>query len=271
MFIDDVLRLPVLFTFLTLTPGDYVVPIQVEAAQAYAKFLPLAQAIGAEDIAPYRIDAALAIVNVRMAMPVLLAKKDLLADHLPKVDAALLLALPDIALATEYAALKAEHALPADKLMGPKLAEGWQLRSLLLEAARMLASAGLVKQEEFDAIAEGKGQRDMAQDCLALADLFRKYEATIAGKHPIAVAQINEAAAVGTWLMANLRTTNAMPERTTTPSPEIDIRDRLGTLLVQQFQILEKVVHYFYGKQWDNLLPSLQSRVVKRETKTNGT
>ncbi len=246
-------------------------PIQVEAAQAYAKYLPLAQAIAAEDIVPYRIDASLALTNVRMAMPVLVARQHLLADHLPKVDAALLLALPDIALATEYAALKAEHALPADKLMGPKLAEGWQLRSFLLEAARMLASAGLVKQEEVDVIAEGKGQRDMAQDCLALADLFRKYEATIAGKHPIDVAQINEAASVGTWLVANLRTTNALPERSGLTSPEIDIRDRLGTLLVQQFLVLEKVIHYFYGKPWDNLLPSLQSRVVKRDAKPEGT
>ena len=242
-------------------------PMQLEAAQVYAKYLPLAQAIPAADIVPYRIDASLAHANVRTAMPVLLAKKDLLADHLPKIDAALLLALPDIALATEYAALKAENALPADKLLGPKLAEGWQLRSLLLSAARMLASAGLVKQEEVDTIAEGRGQRDMAQDCLALADLFHKYEPTIAGKHPIDAAQINEAAAVGSWLVANLRTTNAVSERPGSPSPEIDVRDRFGTLLVQQFQVLEQVVHYFYGKNWETLMPSLQSRPVKQENK----
>jgi len=247
------------------------VPIQLEAAQVYAKYLPLAQAIPAADIVPYRIDASLAHTNVRTAMPVLLAKKDLLAEHLPKIDAALLLALPDIALATEYAALKAENALPADKLLGPKLAEGWQLRSLLLSAARMLASAGLVKQEEVDTIAEGRGQRDMAQDCLALGDLFCKYEPPIAGKHPIDVTQINEAAAVGSWLVANLRTTNALPERPGTPSPEIDVRDRFGTLLVQQFQVFEKVVHYFYGKNWEALIPSLQTRLVKQEKKAEGT
>jgi hypothetical protein len=213
----------------------------------------------------------LAIVNVRVAMPVLVAKKDLLTEHLPKVDAALLLALPEIALASDYAALKAEHALPADKLKGPKLAEGWQLRGLLLEAARMLASAGLVRQDEVDLIAEGKGQRDMAQDCISLADLFRANEATIAGKHPIEMAQINEAAAVGSWLVANLHTTNALPERTASRSPEIDVRDRLGTLLVQQFQVLETVVHYFYGKHWETLIPSLQSRAAKHEVKPQGT
>jgi hypothetical protein len=247
------------------------VPNQIEAAQAYGKHLPVAQAILAEDVLPYRIDASLALTNVRMAMPVLMAKKDLLAEHLPKVDADLLLALPEIALATEYAALKAEHALPADKLKGPKLAQGWQLRSLLLEAARMLASAGLVPQAEVDSIAEGKGQRDMALDCLALADLFRTHDAAITGKHPIETAQINEAAAVGTWLVANLRTTNALPERSDSASPEIDARDRLGTLLVQQFLVLEKVVHYFYGKNWESLIPSLQSRVVKHDAKPTGT
>jgi hypothetical protein len=246
------------------------VPVQAEAAHVYATYLPLAQAIAPEDIIPYRIDASLAVVNVRQAMPVLVAKKDLLAEHLPKVDAALLLALPDIALAMEYAALKADQALPPDSLMRQKLAEGWQLRGLLLGAARMLAAAGLVKQEEVDQIAEGRGQRDMAQDCIALADLFRKHESSIAGKHPIDSSQIEDAAAVGTWLMANLRTTNALPEKSSAPAPEVDIRDRVGTLLVQQFQVLEKVVHYFYGKNWESLIPSLQSRVVKREAQAGG-
>ncbi|HRI72312.1 MAG TPA: hypothetical protein PK156_49095 [Polyangium sp.] len=238
-----------------------------EAAEAYAKFWPLAQALDAADVLPYRLDAALALVNVRMAMPALLAKKDLLADHLPKIDAALLLALPDIALATEYAASKAEKALPEDRLMGPKLAEGWQLRSLLLGAARMLAAAGFVKQAEVDPIAEGRGQRDMALDCLALADLFRKYEATIAGKHPVEPAQVDEAAAVGSWLVANLRTKGSVPEKAPKHPPEIDARDRIATLLVQQYHLLETVIHYFYGKNWENLIPSLQSRVVKPDPK----
>lgn len=239
--------------------------IQMQAVQAYDKHISAARALRSEDIVPYRLDAALAVGNVRLAMPVLLAKQDLLAAHLPKIDAALLLALPEIALATEYAALKAENALPADKLMGPKLAEGWQLRGLLLGAAHMLASAGLIQQSEVDVIVEGKGQRDMARDCIALADLFHKHESTIAGKHPIDPAQVNDAAAVGSWLLANLRTSNTVSERPSTPSPEIDVRDRFGTLLVRQFEILEQVVHYFYGKHWENLIPSLQSRVVKRK------
>jgi len=227
-----------------------------EAAQAYAKHLPSARALRPEDIVPYRIDAALALANVHLAMPVLIAKKDLLAAHLPKVDATLLLALPEIALATQYAAKQAENARPADQLLGPKLAEGWQLRALLLGAARMLASAGLFKQDDVDAIAAGRGQRDMAQDCLALAELFQRHESTILGKHPLDPAQIQEAAAVGAWLVANLRAANA-------PAEENDIRDRMGSLLVQQFQILEKVVHYFYGKNWETLMPSLQTPIIK--------
>ncbi|MBK9259773.1 MAG: hypothetical protein IPM54_08030 [Polyangiaceae bacterium] len=241
-------------------------PIQIEAAQAYDKFLPVALTIAAADILPYRIDAALAITNVREAMPVLLAKEHLLAEHLPKVNAALLLALPDIALATEYAALKAEHALPTEKLMRQKLAEGWQLRALLLGSAKVLASAGFVTAQEVDAIAEGRGQRDMARDCVMLADLFRKYESTIAGKHPVDKTQIDDAAAVGSWLSANLRTTNALPASSTSSSPEAEARDRMGTLLVQQYNVLETVLHYFYGKNWDALIPSLQSRAIKRET-----
>jgi hypothetical protein len=231
-----------------------------EAAQAYAQMLPHAQALHPEDIIPYRIDAALALANVHRAMPVLLAKKHLLVEHFPKIDAALLLALPDIALATQYAALQAENARPADKRLGPKLAEGWQLRALLLEAARMLGSAGLVNQADVDAIAEGRGQRDMAEDCLALAELFQRNEATIAGKHPIDPTQIQDAATVGAWLVANLRASN-------TPAAELELRDRLGTLLVQQYQLLEKVAHYFYGKNWETLIPSLQAKRAENPAK----
>ena len=238
-----------------------------EAAQAYANFLPLAQAMDPADVLPYRLDAALALNNVRTAMPVLEAKQALLPEHLPKIDAALLLALPEIALATEYAALKAEQVVPGDRLMGVRLAEGWQLRNLLLSAARTLASAGLVAQAEVDHIAEGRGQRDMALDCIALADLFRKYQAIITGKHPVEPSQINEAAAVGSWLIANLRTKSTIAEKASKHPPEIEARDRIATLLVQQYHLLETVVHYFYGKNWENLIPSLQSRVVKQEPK----
>lgn len=237
---------------------------QMEAAQAYAKFLPFALSVRAEDVVPFRIDARLALNNVRAAMPVLWAKADLLAEHLPKIDAALLLALPEIALATQLAASKAEHAVPSAIIMGSKLAEGWQLRSLLLGAARMLASAGLVKQQEVDIIAEGKGQRDMALDCIALANLFRTYEPTIADKHPLDAAQIDEAATVGAWLVTHLHSRPAASEKAP-PPPEIDIRDRMGTLLVQQFQVLEKVLHYFYGEHWERLIPKLQSRMVKHD------
>lgn len=260
--VDPQNHFPLSFRFLPFLRGKLVVTATLdESAQLYAKHLPSARALHPEDVVPYRIDAAVALANVRLAMPLILAKKHLLAEHLPKVDEAMLIALPEIALATEYAAKQAENARPADKLLGPKLAEGWQLRALLLEAARMLASAGLVHQEDVDSIAAGRGQRDMAQDCLALAELFQRHESAIVGKHPIDPLQIQEAAAVGTWLLANLRASK-------TPAEEVDIRDRMGSLLLQQFQILGKVAHYFYGKHWETLIPSLQAPIAKRSTES---
>ena len=58
----------------------------------------------------------------------------------------------------------------------------------------------------YEDIAAGSGMRDIAQDCMTSPAAFRKYAATLAGKHPVRDEDLAASDAVGTWLLQNLGT-----------------------------------------------------------------
>jgi hypothetical protein len=243
----------------------------IDAAKAYEKFLPEALAIADAAVIAPRLDPDLALANVQTALAAITAKKAEIPAHLPKVDLPALLALPELAMAVKFAAMRAEQTIPSEKSVSDKLAEARKIRRALLAVARGLAETGVVPQHEVDDIASGRGARDAAEDCVALAELFRKHASAISGKHPVTPAQIDEAAAAGSWLLANMRPMNAPAEKGGPKPAAVDARDRLGTLLVQRHAELRKVAHYFYGESYEDVAPALQSRSVKREKKESPT
>jgi hypothetical protein len=144
------------------------------------------------------------------------------------------------------------------------MAEARDRRRLLLTVAKGLAAAGLVPEGEVDAIVAGRGNRDVAEDCVSLAELFRRHGSKIAGNHPITGAQIDACAANGSWLLANMRPTNAPSEKAGPPPEAVEKRNRLATLLVRRYEDLRKVTHYFHGDDYEALAPPLMSRRVTR-------
>ncbi|MDI3287474.1 hypothetical protein [Polyangium sp. 15x6] len=231
--------------------------------KAHDKFLLAAKALPVDAILPYRLDPDLALVNVKTCMKVVHDHQAAIPTHLPKIDLASLLALPELALAAKYAALAAEQEAPSESQVQAKLSLARDLRGKLLSVAKGLAENGLVPQAEVDAIAAGRGVRDRAEDCVSLASLFRKHAAAINGKHPVTVAQIDEAAEVGSWLVATLRPADAPPKLSTGPTQAVDLRNRFATLLVRAHARLQVVAHYFHEDDWEERAPALNSRRVK--------
>lgn len=235
-----------------------------DAEKSFQKFVPLAQAFPVEKIPPYRLDPDLAIRNVEVGMKVLAEHAAQIPAHLPKVDLDALLGLKELALALKFAALQVENE-PSETERAEKISEGWDLRGLLMPVAKGLVAAKLIPAQEVEAIVEGRGTRDMAEDCVALSQLFRRHEQDIAGKHAVTPAQIERAAIVGTWLLGNLRVKGAPSDKSEAPSAAVDIRNRVAALLAQRYQQLQAVAHYFYGSTWEEKAPPLQSRSIKRE------
>lgn len=239
----------------------------IDAEKSYLKFLPAAQSLAAAAVKPYRLDADLAVVNAHTALAAILPFKTQIPQHLPKVDTQAILGIAELAVAVKFAALRAEQAAPTEKGIAEALKKARALRRALLSVAKGLAETGQLSHEEVEAIVRGTGNRDIAEDNVALADLFRKHEAKIAGKHPVTKEQIDEAATTGSWLLANMRTESSPTEKAGPKPAEVDTRDRLGTLLWNAHADLRKVAHYFYGETFDDLAPPLQSRNGKRGKK----
>ena len=241
-------------------------PVDIEAY--YNAHLPTAQAIPAASVLTTRVDADLAIVNIGTAMPVVTEHAAEIPDHFPKLNLSALQALPEIALAFKYAAMRAEQEVPAESQMAANLSEARALRAKLLTTVKALAENGLIPQAEVAVIAAGSGSRDRAEDCVALAALLRNHAATIAGKHPITPEMIDHAATVGSWVVAHLRPGDAPNPPTLGPRAAVEIRNRFVTLLVNGHDKLQAIALYFHPTDWEERVPALGSRRVSRTKPT---
>jgi hypothetical protein len=242
-------------------PDDLSSQEVVTAKAALAAFLPEALALPAGSILPYRVDAALALHNVKLGLASVLPHRAVLEAELPAIPFAALAALPDLALALRYAALQADRDAPEPRGMMKVMKQMVPLRRKLLSVAEGLAQNDLFPQRRVDAIRAGSGWEDGARDLLDLHDLFVQHAPAIAGKHAITEPMLADAQRIGTFLLANLkprqgRTTQAPVE----PSAAVDARDRLHTLLQARFGLLRKAGHYLFGDSYDARVPALQAR-----------
>ncbi len=238
-------------------------PIDIE--RHYNDHLAEAQALPAASVLTIRVDPDLAIVNIDTAMGVVADHAGDIPTHFPKVSLTGLQALPEIALAFKYAWLRAEQEVPAESQIMAKQSEARALRAKLLTTAKALAENGLIPQAEVAVIAAGSGSRDRAEDCVALATLFRNHAAAITGKHSITTQMVDESAAVGSWLVANLRPGDAPNPPALGPRAVVDIRNRFGTLLVNGHDKLQAIALYFHPMDWEERVPALGSRRVSQK------
>lgn len=237
----------------------------VDIEAFYHKHLPAAQALSASSILTNRVDADLAIVNIETAMHVITEHANDIPTHFPKVDPAMLQVLPEIALAYKYSVLRVIQDIPAESQMAEQLGLARDSRAKLLSTAKALAENGLLPEAEVAMIAAGSGTRDRAEDCVALAALFRNHAAAIAGKHPISTAMIDQAASVGSWLLANLRPADAPKAPSNGPTKAVDVRNRFVTLLVNGYHMVQAIAHYFHPTDWEDRAPALGSRRAPRK------
>jgi hypothetical protein len=232
------------------------------ARAAYDRHLPAAMALPAERVLPYRIDPDLAIINVNKAVAVVDQVRARMAEHLPAVAVTDCEGLPSLALAVKASALAAEHVV-SEVTARAMITEGWTLRATLLPVVAGLAATGVIPREAHENIMRGNGTRDMAEDCVTLSHVFRDYQDQVAGKHAADPAVITRAETVGSWLLQNLRKKHAPPYAAR--SAEIDIRDRMATLLVERYSTLRAVAYYFYRENFSSHVPLLMSRHLARK------
>jgi len=241
-----------------------------EAAAAYMHYLAEARRLPADRILPYRLDPELALTNVRRGMRFVAMHRSEIPTHLPKVDVAALDGIGRLALAAKYSALEAERAVPSERVISQKIAEARQVRGTLLPVVGALAATGHVPQARYDDIVRGRGPRDVAEDCVALALVFREAGKALDGKHAADPGDIAKAAALGSWLIEHLRAAHAPAEKGPPPQPAVDLRNRFATLLARRYATLQAVAHYFHGDGFEEVAPPLMSRQAHRPKRDSG-
>jgi len=228
-------------------------PAQVE------RFRAAAQALPAASVRPLRSSARLMYANVATGTAAVLAEKARVGRELPGFDVARAATLPDLGLATAWAAeevLRFTEARPA--AVRAKLKRAATLRGLLLANLDGAARAGLVPAAAVKKIHEGRGPFDTAGDCVACAGLFQKYAGALKGKTPVSAATVKETAAVGDELLAVLQPKGARPKaKAAELKAAIELRDRLAALLAQGHAELRRAGGWLFGEERDERVPLL--------------
>ena len=135
----------------------------------------------------------------------------------------------------------------------------YPLRKLLLTGAEAAEAAGLVPTIEVDAIREGRGKLDAADDVVALAGLFAKHKKKLEGKTAITSETFQDAKALGLRLKAKLKPGAARSKKEVDQAQKdaADLRDRLYTMVLNAHEATWKMGALVWGKRVDEFVPPL--------------
>ncbi|HEU4411496.1 MAG TPA: hypothetical protein VFS43_39995 [Polyangiaceae bacterium] len=219
----------------------------------YERFLDAARALPKADVERLAVDPAVAYHNVKAGVEAVLARE---ADvrKLPGIDLRELRELPALCLGLSFAALQVDRS--SDGQTRVLLREASVLRRTLMAGAEALAAAGLLPAAAVTKIREGQGPSDLADDCVALAALYRKHAPSLRGKTAVTAADLKRAAELGTELRTRLK-----PVRSRRPGEsEAELRDRFWTLLARRYDRLWRAGAFVYGRrEIDARVPPLGS------------
>ncbi len=239
------------------------------SAEAFAELLPEAQKIPAASVRSLRGDPALALHNVEVGLSAVLPHEAALASLPSPFDLDALKSLQRVALALVYAAAQIDRSSPGTvrKLIG----RASELRDVLLSSAVALMKAGVLPSKKVEKILSGRGTRDMAQDCIDLAQLFREHQKAVQGKIAVTQEQIDEAAAVGNELIVQLKPARAKAKAPDGVKAAVEARDRLWTLLSDRHaDQLRRAGMWLWVDEVDEYVPSLLSGIGRKAKKPNG-
>ncbi|WP_437766320.1 hypothetical protein WMF27_25205 [Sorangium sp. So ce281] len=239
------------------------------SAEAAAEFMEEARRIPAREIRPLRADVALVHHNVRAGLDAVGPHEAELLKLPAPFDLGAMKSLGRLALGLVYAAAQVDRSSPGTtkKL----LQRAHELRDLLLSAAVALMKAGVLPAQRVKKIMAGSGARDMVQDCVDLAQLFRDHAAQVKGKTAITRAQIDETAATGDELLSLLKPKGAKAKAPEPVKSAVEARDRLWTLLGRRHEEqLRRAGMWLWIGEVDAHVPPLLARTARKAKKPNG-
>ena len=231
-------------------------------AACFAAFIAEARAMPSGTVIAYLGDARIALANVRAAVDDVCADTALIAQHLPLFPLARALEAADVARALVHAEMAVLYA-PAPPPTGVRevVKRVAKPRRNMVNMAITLAERAKLPAGEVARLGRRKGLPGMIDDVIIVTALFTTHAAAIAGMHPFTAADIEALRADGEWLRENVKPKGAHAPAKKREGTLEDDRDRLWTLLVQRYGLLERLGGYFHGAALADHVAPLRSRV----------
>jgi hypothetical protein len=147
------------------------------------------------------------------------------------------------------------YAKPADASELLKRARA--SRRLIYPALISAVRAGLIGAESIKSIAKATGGLKLARACIDCALVMKANAHVLAGKTPIAQADIDEAQHVGALLLGVLRPKAGHILLPKAHLDKIEVRDRVWTLLSRSYDYIRRAGAFVHGDSVDELVPAL--------------
>lgn len=236
----------------------------ISSQMAYDAFLPAVRLIEPGAIEECCADIVLTYHTVMRGVESVVGSGAVVVSKLPHVNVEEFSMLPRLAQGLAFAALQVHRELRTASF-GALFERAQNLRRKLRKAAEALAEANLLSEADADEV-RLRGQMDVVEDCLALAAVFRRNEARIAGRSPVVVADIREAEQVAEKLREMLGQQGNTEGGAPSLVKIIETRDRFWTLVKQRHDVLWRCGAWLFGRAVDERVPPLPVRqaMIKR-------
>lgn len=247
-------------------------PATVEVAGfegSYEAFVAEANGVHERDVVTFTGNAQVTLQNARAGVAAVMAERARIeADPAaPEVDFVMLSTTARVAEALVFAANAASNAVAERSETNALMSEVYELRDELLANAVALVKSKVIKGKDADTVAaiqKGKGAIDAAQDCIALAALFRRVARDIEGMSPVTPERVQRAAKAGSDALLALAPEGVVVERAA-PDPvakAAEMRDRMAALLARYYAYVGRVAGWLWGFELGDHVPALRSRAV---------
>lgn len=228
-------------------------------AEATEYFRERAMAIPMEQVVPIHGSIEVVAHNVNRGAKAVLAEQPRVAMELPMSSLARVGMLGKLTLAAQYTA----HRVRAFE---DGRAERQQTLSatvkashkLLFRGLQLMVDASLIPASEIANLDVKRGNAVIASACVACAALYKKYARVVAGKVPITVQQVRTATAEATELLG-LVSPKGAKQNTEARDTEADLRNRMFTLVLQDYDPVHRAGVWLFGDQAEMLVPSALS------------
>lgn len=239
-----------------------VAPFLSEDSEAcFTHFCKLVAAIPADEIEILNADPDIVRVNMARGVDAVRPHLASVAEALPLLDVNDFLELPSISLALGFAVNRIFVPASPQEIRARQQSLR-PVRSMTLSYLEIAAELGLVPVDQVKNIRANKGPLDEAHDGVAIAAMFQRLEAKLAGKHPFTKEALQQLADDANWLIQQLVPAGAVPGKTERSADTI-LRDRLWTDLVRRYDALYQAGVAIWGRRGvDQHIPALHARIA---------